>query len=129
MKSTAIKQNISFSKSSFGTLFRSIMTQILIEPHIDFLKYDYASSLLREIYEFIFLQNKIVNKIIAQVLSRDSVTVSVEAVVYYRVSNPTMAVSNTHSIDRDMQSNFRFNIRLDRHEAEHFISFNIVQGK
>ena len=27
-----------------------------------------------------------------QVLSRDSVTVSVEAVVYYRVSNPTMAV-------------------------------------
>ena len=29
-----------------------------------------------------------------QVLSRDSVTVSVEAVVYYRVSNPTMAVSD-----------------------------------
>ena len=28
-----------------------------------------------------------------KVLSRDSVTVSVEAVVYYRVSNPTMAVS------------------------------------
>ena len=27
-----------------------------------------------------------------KVLSRDSVTVSVEAVVYYRVSNPTMAV-------------------------------------
>ena len=33
-----------------------------------------------------------------QVLSRDSVTVSVEAVVYYRVSNPTMAVSNNHHI-------------------------------
>ena len=29
-----------------------------------------------------------------QVLSRDSVTVSVEAVVYYRVSNPTMATNN-----------------------------------
>jgi erythrocyte band 7 integral membrane protein len=29
-----------------------------------------------------------------QVLSRDSVTVSVEAVVYYRVSNPTLATNN-----------------------------------
>merc|ERR1719188_2589340 len=29
-----------------------------------------------------------------EVLSRDSVTVSVEAVVYYRVSNPTMATNN-----------------------------------
>ena len=27
-------------------------------------------------------------------LSRDSVTVSVDAVVYYRVSNPTMATNN-----------------------------------
>jgi len=31
---------------------------------------------------------------VAQVLSRDSVTVSVDAVVYYRVSNPTMATNN-----------------------------------
>ena len=30
-----------------------------------------------------------------EVLSRDSVTVSVEAVVYYRVSNPTMAVRSS----------------------------------
>jgi len=30
----------------------------------------------------------------SQVLSRDSVTVSVDAVVYYRVSNPTMATNN-----------------------------------
>ena len=30
----------------------------------------------------------------AKVLSRDSVTVSVDAVVYYRVSNPTMATNN-----------------------------------
>ena len=29
------------------------------------------------------------------VLSRDSVTVSVEAVFYYRVSNPTMATNNS----------------------------------
>ncbi len=29
-----------------------------------------------------------------QVLSRDSVTVTVDAVVYYRVSNPTMATNN-----------------------------------
>ena len=32
--------------------------------------------------------------IFKKVLSRDSVTVSVDAVVYYRVSNPTMAISN-----------------------------------
>ena len=31
---------------------------------------------------------------VVQVLSRDSVTVSVEAVVYYRVSNPTLATNN-----------------------------------
>ena len=29
-----------------------------------------------------------------QILSRDSVTLSVDAVVYYRVSNPTMATNN-----------------------------------
>jgi regulator of protease activity HflC (stomatin/prohibitin superfamily) len=29
-----------------------------------------------------------------QILSRDSVTVTVDAVVYYRVSNPTMATNN-----------------------------------
>ena len=29
-----------------------------------------------------------------EVLSRDSVTVTVDAVVYYRVSNPTMATNN-----------------------------------
>ena len=43
-----------------------------------------------KLLEFLFLISFIV-----QVLSRDSVTVSVEAVVYYRVSNPTMAVSIT----------------------------------
>ena len=32
-----------------------------------------------------------------QVLSRDSVTVSVDAVVYYRVSNPTMVKSTFSS--------------------------------
>ena len=32
--------------------------------------------------------------LLPQVLSRDSVTVSVDAVVYYRVSNPTMATNN-----------------------------------
>jgi len=30
----------------------------------------------------------------SQVLSRDSVTVSVDAVVYYRVNNPIMATNN-----------------------------------
>ena len=32
--------------------------------------------------------------ILFQILSRDSVTLSVDAVVYYRVSNPTMATNN-----------------------------------
>ena len=40
----------------------------------------------------------------SQVLSRDSVTVSVEAVVYYRVSNPTMAVSDHIFIWMDVQA-------------------------
>ena len=31
---------------------------------------------------------------LSQILSRDSVTLSVDAVVYYRVSNPTMATNN-----------------------------------
>ena len=46
------------------------------------------------------------NYTLKQVLSRDSVTVSVEAVVYYRVSNPTMAVSHhyLHHMFMDIQS-------------------------
>ena len=32
-----------------------------------------------------------------QILSRDSVTVTVDAVVYYRVHNPTIAVSNVEN--------------------------------
>ena len=32
-----------------------------------------------------------------QILSRDSVTVAVDAVVYYRVSNPTICVSNVEN--------------------------------
>ena len=35
-----------------------------------------------------------VDPCLVQVLTRDSVTVTVDAVVYYRVSNPTMAVNN-----------------------------------
>ncbi len=35
-----------------------------------------------------------------QILTRDSVTVAVDAVVYYRVSNPTICVANVE--------NFRF---------------------
>ncbi len=41
-----------------------------------------------------------------QVLSRDSVTVSVDAVVYYRVSNPTMATNNIE----DYRYNFNNNL-------------------
>jgi erythrocyte band 7 integral membrane protein len=35
-----------------------------------------------------------IDSLMVQVLSRDSVTVTVDAVVYYRVSNPTMATNN-----------------------------------
>ena len=34
---------------------------------------------------------------VAQVLTRDSVTVSVDAVVYYRVSNATISVANVEN--------------------------------
>ena len=34
---------------------------------------------------------------LVQILSRDSVTVAVDAVVYYRVQNPTIAVSNVEN--------------------------------
>ena len=39
-----------------------------------------------------------------QVLSRDSVTVSVDAVVYYRVKNPIMATNNVEDYRLDEQS-------------------------
>ena len=35
--------------------------------------------------------------LILQVLTKDSVTVSVDAVVYYRVSNPTISVANVEN--------------------------------
>ena len=38
-----------------------------------------------------------------KVLSRDSVTVSVDAVVYYRVSNATIAISNIANYDTSTQ--------------------------
>lgn len=34
-----------------------------------------------------------------EVLTKDSVTVAVDAVIYYRVSNPTMAVNNVEDVD------------------------------
>ena len=43
-------------------------------------------------YKEVFVRHPVHISLLMQVLSRDSVTVSVEAVVYYRVSNPTMAV-------------------------------------
>ncbi len=36
-------------------------------------------------------------KLFSQVLSKDSVTVSVDAVVYYRVSNATVSVANVEN--------------------------------
>ena len=42
-----------------------------------------------------------------QVLSRDSVTVSVDAVVYYRVKNPIMATNNVedYRLDKNLNKN------------------------
>ena len=42
------------------------------------------------LHEFLLYMSK-------QILSRDSVTVAVDAVVYYRVQNPTIAVSNVEN--------------------------------
>ena len=38
-----------------------------------------------------------VDKLLPQVLTKDSVTVSVDAVVYYRVSNATVSVANVEN--------------------------------
>ena len=38
--------------------------------------------------------DSLLQSVLQEILSRDSVTVSVDAVVYYRVSNPTMATNN-----------------------------------
>ena len=46
-----------------------------------------------------------------QVLSRDSVTVTVDAVVYYRVSNPTMATNNVEDF-RYIQKLLNGNVKL-----------------
>lgn len=35
--------------------------------------------------------------VLVKILSRDSVTVAVDAVVYYRVHNPTIAISNVEN--------------------------------
>ena len=43
---------------------------------------------------FSYLLSSILKFLLFQILSRDSVTVTVDAVVYYRVSNPTMATNN-----------------------------------
>ena len=45
-------------------------------------------------YRFSYLLSSILKFLLFQILSRDSVTVTVDAVVYYRVSNPTMATNN-----------------------------------
>ena len=47
-------------------------------------------------------------KIVTQVLTKDSVTVSVDAVVYYRVSNATISVANVE----DAHSSTRW-VRLE----------------
>ena len=58
---------------------------------------------------------KLIGPMLLQVLSRDSVTVSVDAVVYYRVSNPTMATNNIEDyryINNNSNNNFDKNIKL-----------------
>ena len=37
---------------------------------------------------------------LSQILSKDSVTVAVDAVIYYRVYNPTMAITNVEDVHR-----------------------------
>lgn len=56
------------------------------------------------INSFSFEKGKL--NIFCKVLSRDSVTVTVDAVVYYRVSNPTMATNNVEDFRLDETSLF-----------------------
>ena len=37
---------------------------------------------------------------VVQILSKDSVTVAVDAVIYYRIHNPTMAITNVEDVHR-----------------------------
>ena len=43
-----------------------------------------------------------------QVLTKDSVTVSVDAVVYYRVSNATISVANVEDAHSSTRSDMKF---------------------
>ena len=38
--------------------------------------------------------------VLPQILTKDSVTVAVDAVVYYRISDPTMSVTNVEKADQ-----------------------------
>ena len=61
-------------------------------PQIITAKWDFFS-----LNPLFFLEFRLINSFFLlhlKVLSRDSVTVTVDAVVYYRVSNPTMATNN-----------------------------------
>ena len=52
------------------------------------------------------INRKIHRSIFFQVLTRDSVTVSVDAVVYYRVSNATVSVANVENVSFPIQTTF-----------------------
>jgi erythrocyte band 7 integral membrane protein len=57
-----------------------------------------------------------------QVLSRDSVTVSVDAVVYYRVKNPIMATNNVEDYRlapiTTKQKSYRYKFATPIHELK-----------
>ena len=64
-----------------------LLAELLLRFH-QFVLHPYASNLLGNNERPLFF---------GQVLTRDSVTVSVDAVVYYRVSNATVSVANVEN--------------------------------
>src|SRR6218665_3211164 len=78
----------------------------------------------------------IMNLMVLQILSKDSVTVAVDAVVYYRVSNATVSVTNVEDVNRSTRllaqttlrnvlgtKNFS-EILSDRENISHFMQVN-----
>ena len=72
----------------------------------------------------------------AQILSKDSVTVAVDAVVYYRVSNATVSVTNVEDVNRSTRLLAQTTLRnvlgtknlseilSDRENISHFMQVN-----
>lgn len=83
------KHHKSNTKSCPGLSFQAIVSSSTHSSHASILS---SNPPLRRCGSFIFSESSPL-----QVLTKDSVTVSVDAVVYYRVSNATVSVANVEN--------------------------------